>query len=75
MQMMQLYMFVEKMLSHSTLVKPCVCFSSGARPAEKLHLKINGQDIKQVTESKYLGLILDSHLTLDSHIRSLEWQR
>lgn len=36
-----------------------VGFSSRAHLVEKLHLKINGQDIKQVTDIKYLGLILE----------------
>lgn len=48
-----------------------VCFSSRCFPREELHLTIYGEDIEQVKEVKYLGLILDSHLTFESHIKKV----
>lgn len=49
-----------------------VCFSSRAKtPTEELNLEINGQKIKQVPQIKYLGLVLDSHLNFESHIKKV----
>lgn len=48
-----------------------VCFASRSHPLEELHLTINGQNIAQVKEVKYLGLILDSHLSFESHVKKI----
>jgi len=47
------------------------CFSAFGVPdydKNKLKLKINNDDIKQVKSTKYLGIIIDSNLTWEDHI-------
>lgn len=49
-----------------------MCFSSGRRPTSTaLNIKINNKPINQVTEVKYLGLVLDEHLKFDKHIKKI----
>ena len=46
-------------------------FSSRAQSSSEVHelkLKINGRCIEQVSEVKYLCLILDSHLNFEKHV-------
>lgn len=49
-----------------------ICFASRFKSIpDELNLWINGQKIQQVSEVKYLGLILDSQLKFDSHIKKI----
>ena len=34
-------------------------------------IEINGKEILRVTETKFLGVIIDENLTWDAHIKSL----
>lgn len=50
----------------------CVCFSSKSKSINTdLQLQINGENIEQVSEMKYLGLVLDSKLSFKSHIKKV----
>ena len=47
------------------------CFSAFGVPdhdKNKLKLKVNNDDIKQVKSTKYIGIIIDSNLTWEDHI-------
>ena len=51
----------------------CILFTS-QRSSQKnyqMSLKLNGEALKQVSNIKYLGLLLDQHLTFDSHVTKL----
>ena len=39
---------------------------------EPLKLKINGENIKQVNSTKFLGIIIDSKLTWKQHIAHIQ---
>lgn len=49
-----------------------MCFSSGRRlTSTTLNIEISNKPINQVTEVKYLGLVLDEHLKFDKHIKKI----
>ena len=44
------------------------CKSRGKKPNQNVSVKINGQPIEQVKNTKFLGLHIDNELTSDGNI-------
>ena len=51
----------------------CILFTSNRSKHKQfqLDLTLDGENLNQVTEMKYLGLILDRHLTFENHVNSI----
>ena len=71
-----LYMSVNKL--HINMKKCCYMHfkpesnnSTLDPPGQKLEIKISNETITQVSETKFLGIIIDDKLTWDSHIKNL----
>lgn len=51
-------------LTLNTKKTKCICFSMKKNPNTGLQVQINGEPIEQVSEEKYLGIVLDFQLNL-----------
>ena len=58
-------------LTLNTSKTKCICFSITKAKNASLQVQINGESIEQVSEQKYLGIILDSQLNFRSHVKKM----
>ena len=59
---------INKMVLNIKKTKCILCSKRGGRVEPKLHLKLDDKEIKQVTEVKLLGVLIDSQMTWTSQI-------
>ena len=66
--------WLRKQKLHLNAIKGCVVLF-GSRPAlsqsPRLHVTLDGRDLLQIQKVKYVGIVFDSHLSWNDHIKGL----